>query len=919
MALLSSFGKEGIQLGLLTRKVDIEDTEYLSKYFVLSEFNPAFTAGKNAVSFNGSPLLKDKTEIQVECLDSGGNSLYLEQARSEDAQFTDAAKYVISIHVYDETYNGIGKLIFIGTTTKGEVVRWIGNITIDKTQNNVSKVRFFNKPTLEVRSLLYPVIDTDKAEVDYPPPPAVEVATATANIASYVDRIRVDQAGAGYTSVEVSVGGNATAHAIIGAGGSITEIIIDDPGSGYTSAPAVSISGEDETTPAKATAFIKSEVVSVTVPAGGSGLGYTFTPAVTFIPNGSGAGAEAYAEVTDGVVTNVVVTNGGDGYVKAPAVQFDIPDEPPAPELNIEINFSASFNTYAGNPKKDTNKNTIDFKQTDIDYRLMVTSSAFRELIASDFEPRTLPDKAFNSQMEGHTLILHIDRIQKPYTNTEMSVDITASIPIKKVLDSRTVQLTEPFFYAQGKNYFVSQIILGRCFLDYRFVMYNTSPDSSRKYNISSTVQVDVKESFAEISYRNLKCYSGFVARHKLYRKSSFYPGEFVMVSNELLGANEMLVDAVTFNKFYDSMGVFYHQPHINKYWFPSSDALTLQAVSNPIHGMKIVANPVENADGNEGVMVKTDTIGLTNDAIYYPYDSDEYNRLSGVGYNSNFVNLKKDALYVLSTNISVEKNANETKSKVAFYFTSSIESIKTEKSYDSKHGLKLGEIEIKDTVAVKRFNDKQYFYFTPSNDYYGTLVIVPYLCSPTLSEFSLKVYGDYGFSPEVQVIKIPFSVNVANEAFDIKAELLDINSNVVYSNLRAVQTFDTDGESLYASTGPSTLNSVNTVISITQNTPAPLPDVTITGVPYFPDLQNCDQTIRLVGWHIPTGDANDGKLCYTNIARLYVSSSDYITLHDYQTGAEQVAKAIAVQYDFANFIGRKIFVDATGTKEQFP
>ena len=66
MALLSSFGKRGVRLGLDTITVDIEDKEYLSKYFVISEFNAIFTAGKNAVAFNGSAFL-NPTSIKISC------------------------------------------------------------------------------------------------------------------------------------------------------------------------------------------------------------------------------------------------------------------------------------------------------------------------------------------------------------------------------------------------------------------------------------------------------------------------------------------------------------------------------------------------------------------------------------------------------------------------------------------------------------------------------------------------------------------------------------------------------------------------------------------------------------------------------------------------------------------------------------
>ena len=76
--LLSAFGKKGVRIGLDTLQVDIEDTSFLSKYFVISEFNPVLSAGRNPISFNGSAFLKPTTEIKIECLDSNGNPLYIE-------------------------------------------------------------------------------------------------------------------------------------------------------------------------------------------------------------------------------------------------------------------------------------------------------------------------------------------------------------------------------------------------------------------------------------------------------------------------------------------------------------------------------------------------------------------------------------------------------------------------------------------------------------------------------------------------------------------------------------------------------------------------------------------------------------------------------------------------------------------------
>ena len=83
-------------------------------------------------------------------------------------------------------------------------------------------------------------------------------------------------------------------------------------------------------------------------------------------------------------------------------------------------------------------------------------------------------------------------------------------------------------------------------------------------------------------------------------------------------------------------------------------------------------------------------------------------------------------------------------------------------------------------------------------NDYYGTLVIVPYQCNVTLANVSLKNYGDYGFSPGGTTVMVPFPVDVANESFTIRADLYDNNANLVYSLSPVIQNFDPTGASLY-------------------------------------------------------------------------------------------------------------------------
>ena len=164
--LLSNFGKRGdtsyvttgVSQGLNTIQVDIEDTAHLSKYFQVIDFTPAFTAGKNCISFNGSSLLQDGSEIKIEVLDSQGNSLYL-TAPPSDANYVDIANFTVAIYVYEETVNGPGKVYLVGTTTKGEIVRWSANISINNTYQNCSRVRFYNAPYIEATPVLYPVIE----------------------------------------------------------------------------------------------------------------------------------------------------------------------------------------------------------------------------------------------------------------------------------------------------------------------------------------------------------------------------------------------------------------------------------------------------------------------------------------------------------------------------------------------------------------------------------------------------------------------------------------------------------------------------------------------------------------------------------------------------------------------------------------
>ncbi len=115
-------------------------------------------------------------------------------------------------------------------------------------------------------------------------------------------------------------GTQAQAAATVGVNGAITGITVTNPGSGYTAAPIVTITGSGTLATATATFNPTGSVTSVTV--GNQGGGYT-KPQVTI--NGGAtlvATATAYGEVDALVLTNV-----GSGY-HVPTVSFDLPDGP---------------------------------------------------------------------------------------------------------------------------------------------------------------------------------------------------------------------------------------------------------------------------------------------------------------------------------------------------------------------------------------------------------------------------------------------------------------------------------------------------------------------------------------------------------------------------------------------------------------
>ena len=161
-----------------------------------------------------------------------------------------------------------------------------------------------------------------------------------------VGTIGITNPGSGYVSapaVTISApndanGVQATAVSTISTGsGGIASINITSGGSGYTFVPNVIIGAPDQTggTQAQAFATISSgAVVAVTVSNAGSG--YTTIPSVTF----SSGAATANAVIATGQVNSITLTNAGTGYTASPTVTIA------APPSGTNATAIASFNTF---------------------------------------------------------------------------------------------------------------------------------------------------------------------------------------------------------------------------------------------------------------------------------------------------------------------------------------------------------------------------------------------------------------------------------------------------------------------------------------------------------------------------------------------------------------------------------------------
>jgi hypothetical protein len=715
--LLDSFGKRGTKYNLENQPAQVIDTDYLSKYFVVSEFNPTFTAGKNSLSFNGSNFLMPNTEIFVECLDSAGNTLFIDLAKTSDISgkayaYKESSAFIVAIHVYNDTSDGVGKLMLYGTLSNGSKVRWMRNVFIDKTLTNTSKVRFYQTPLLEVSSINVPIL---------------------------------------------------------------------------------------------------SSAVTTTL----------LRPTV----------------------------------------------------------FSGKLHSLAIDPPTDTNLASVNKRNIDVDYRLIVDEpQATRNSI--DYT-------VCNSQMIRSPINLKINKIRKPFSSEEIvPTTSTASFIVSNIINNSTMQVSTPYTYLDTKNNSaVTNIISASFTVEYPFVDYNDTTASYQTTTINGITYI-LQNSYANVVYRNLRSFTGYVARHKIYRKSLLFNADFSLVADEPLFINEMLRDNLTQNKFYELLGKFYNDQHIDRYWFTSSANLTLTHTPDVFIDSMLVASPnYSNLSGSDYIMVKNDSTASNRNAQYVPYIESEFLATLGTSYDSNFINLKANVQYIIQVDATIQKNDSETQAALEFYFTSSVPAARMENEFTENRGIKLARLTSNAKGTSINF-DKQLFFFTPENDLYGTMVIFPYKCQSYLKNISFRVYGDDGISPDVFETRIPWAISAANEIYEIKAELFDVNHNLIYSDLRVLQNFDPSGSSLIANfpdfgSGSAVISGSLTVangIVVQQgNVVLNLGNLIVPNMADRPGVPPLSQS-RMIAIRGDVGATTKGEIVASNIVDIY-HNDEYLTL----------------------------------------
>lgn len=269
-----------------------------------------------------------------------------------------------------------------------------------------------------------------------------------------IENIDDNVQGEGYIQTLTLVGSavTATANATIFNGG-VRRVIITNRGSGYTSVPKVAFSASPTGgSTATGIATMISDIVDCDgltsnkvqgVEIVNAGFGYTVAPKISFT-GGKGSGASAVAEIADGIVGIITITNGGSGYTSPPNVTISSPG----------IGTTAKAVSLISSSGIVTSIRIVDAGVGYVSSPIITISSPqntsfgtfiVNEVIAGSISSTTAVVNSWNSS----TNTLKISKVSGSFVSGETIVG-TASSATRKLISIEVYNTTDP--YAQNES-----------------------------------------------------------------------------------------------------------------------------------------------------------------------------------------------------------------------------------------------------------------------------------------------------------------------------------------------------------------------------------------------------------------------------------------------------------------------------------
>ena len=177
----------------------INDTDPNSKYFKITELNDTFTGGKNAFLIQGSEYLVADTLIKIQIKDANGDIIYHEPGEGIVSssvggepivtEYYEGTSKVVAVYIYpnktidangnplDGTAYGPATITILGELKEYESnglvlpipdnwkdsynVKWTRTVNVNPSLPNVTKIRFYRRPSARITELLQPLYSID--------------------------------------------------------------------------------------------------------------------------------------------------------------------------------------------------------------------------------------------------------------------------------------------------------------------------------------------------------------------------------------------------------------------------------------------------------------------------------------------------------------------------------------------------------------------------------------------------------------------------------------------------------------------------------------------------------------------------------------------------------------------------------------